>query len=179
MVRQPTFYGLLAEFDGTEALLKAARQAYESGYRKLDAYSPAPIHGLAEAMGFRYTRLPLVVFVGGMVGGLTGFLLQYGTSVIAYPLNVGGRPLNSWPAFVPVTFEMTILVASLSAVVGMILMNGLPRPYHPVFNVTRFERASQDGYFLCIEAADPRFDREETRSFLEGLGAVEVFEVED
>lgn len=178
MKPRPPLYGLMAEFDTPEDLLTAARRAHQAGYRNLDAYTPFPIHGLAEAIGFHRTRLPLVVLIGGIVGCVAGYLLQYFVSVVEYPLNVGGKPLNSWPAFVPVIFEMTILVAAISTVVGMLALNGLPMPYHPVFNVPRFAFASRDRFFLCIEAKDPRFDAVETRRFLESLRARGVYEVE-
>ncbi len=175
---RPPIYGLLAEFDSAEALLVATRQAYEKGYRKPYAYAPFPVEGLSEALGFHRTRLPLLVFIGGVLGCVGGYYLQYYTSVIDYPLNVGGRPLHSWPAFIPITFEMTILVAGLFAVLGMLALNGLPMPYHPVFNVERFALATRDRFFLCIEATDPLFDREQTRKFLEGLQSRGVFDVE-
>ncbi|HLV02593.1 MAG TPA: DUF3341 domain-containing protein [Acidobacteriota bacterium] len=174
-----SLYGLLAEFSGPDELLSAAERAYSLGYRKMDAYSPFPIHGLSEAVGFRKTVLPWIVFGGGLTGAIVGFLLQYWVSVIAYPLNVGGKPLNSWPAFIVVTFELTILFSALSAVVGMLVLNGLPMPYHPVFNVDKFKKASRDGFFLCIEAQDSQFDRIETRKFLESLNPSEISEVED
>ncbi|HXF06897.1 MAG TPA: DUF3341 domain-containing protein [Blastocatellia bacterium] len=178
MATKPPIYGLMAEFDTPDDILRAARAAFEAGYRKMDAYSPFPVEGLADALGFRHTRLPLVVLIGGVIGGLGGFLLQYYVSVIAYPVNVGGRPLNSWPAFIPVTFEMTILVAALFAVLGMLAMNGLPMPYHPVFNVPRFRLATRNQFFLCIEARDPLFDRDRTWAFLESLNPRGVYEVE-
>ncbi len=171
-------YGLMAEFDNPEVLLAAARRARQEGYRRMDAYTPFPIEELAEAIGFHHTRLPLVVLIGGIVGCIGGYLLQYYASVIDYPLNVGGRPFHSWPAFIPVTFEMTILVAAFSAVLGMLALNGLPKPYHPVFNAPRFAMATRDRFFLCIEAADPQFDREGTKRFMESLEPREVFEVE-
>lgn len=177
MKTKPPIYGLMAEFDNPAALVAAARRAREEGYRQMDAYTPFPVEGLAEAIGFHHTRLPLVVLMGGIVGCIGGFLLQYYTSVIDFPLNVGGRPFNSWPSFIPVTFEMTILAAALSVVLGMLALNGLPMPYHPVFNVDRFALATRDRFFLCIEAADPRFDREGTRRFLEGLEPRGVYEV--
>ena len=171
-------YGLLAEFEAPEDLVAAAERAYADGYRHLDAHTPFPVHGLAEAIGFRTNRLPLLVLIGGIVGAGVGFFSQYYASVIDYPINVGGRPLNSWPAFIPITFEVTILVAALTAVLGMLALNGLPQPYHPVFNAPRFALATRDRFFLCIEAADPRFDSEATRKFLENLGAKEVTDVE-
>lgn len=178
MTSSNSLYGLMAEFDTPEELLSAARRAYDEGYRKMDAYSPFPLHGLAEAIGFQHNRLPLIVLIGGIFGCVGGFLLQYWVSVIAYPLNVGGRPFNSWPSFIPVTFETTVLVAALSAVLGMLALNGLPMPYHPVFNVERFALATRDRFFLCIEADDPRFDLEHTKQFLESIGAKYIAEVE-
>jgi Alternative complex III, ActD subunit len=171
-------YGLMAEFDSSSDLLDAARRAHEEGYRSMDAYSPFPVHGLAEAIGFKRTLVPLLVFLGGAVGSIGGYSLQYWISVIDYPLNVGGRPLHSWPAFIPVTFELTILVAALAAVLGMLALNGLPRPHHPVFNVSAFELATRNRFFLCIEATDPKFDARETRHFLQSLKAQAVYEVE-
>lgn len=170
-------YGLMAEFEQPEELLAAARRAYAAGYRRMDAYSPFPVAGLAEAIGFQRTRLPLVVLIGGIIGCLGGFFLQYYAAVLDYPLNVGGRPLNSWPSFVPVMFEMTILIAALATVLGMLALNGLPMPYHPVFHVSRFVLATRDHFFLCIEAVDPQFEPQQTRQFLATLGAREVTEV--
>ena len=169
-------YGLMAEFDSSTALVAAARRAREAGYRKMDAYSPFPIEELSEVLHHR-DRLPLVVLIGGIVGGASGFLFQYWASAIDYPINVGGRPLLSWPSFIPVTFEMTILVAAFAAVLGMLGLNGLPMPYHPVFNVPRFEYASRNRFFLCIESSDPLFDKQATGKFLEGLEPREVCEV--
>jgi len=159
-------YGLMAEFEDATALVAATERAHAAGYRRMDAYSPFPIEQLHHAMGSPYSKLPLIVLLGGIVGCLAGFLLQYWVSVFAYPVNVGGRPLNSWPAFIPVTFECTILVASLSAVLGMLGLNGLPMPYHPVFNVERFALASRSRFFLVIESRDKKFDSETTRDFL-------------
>ncbi len=169
---------MLAEFDSPEDLVAAGERAYADGYRRMDAYTPFPVHGLADAIGFRTNRLPLLVLIGGIVGAGVGFFSQYYAAVIDYPLNVGGRPLNSWPAFIPITFEVTILVAATTAVLGMLALNGLPQPYHPVFNAPRFALATRDRFFLCIEATDPRFDFEATRRFLESLGAKEVTDVD-
>lgn len=175
---KPPIYGLLAEFHEPEAVVEAARRAHQAGFRKMDAFTPFPIEGLAEALGHHHSRLSLVVLIGGLLGCAGGFFLQYYASVISYPINVGGRPFNSWPAFIPVTFEMTILLAAFAAVLGMLGMNGLPTPYHPLFNVEEFALASRDRFFLCIEAADPGFDRQATRKFLEELTEFGVYEVE-
>jgi hypothetical protein len=177
MSTRPPIYGLLAEFADANALVEAARQARDKGYRRMDAYSPFPVEDLAEALGVHKTRLPLLVLIGGILGGLTGYGMQYYSAVISYPLNVGGRPLHSWPAFVPVTFELTILGAALFAVLGMLALNGLPMPYHPLFNVDSFALATRDRFFLAIEATDPLFDRVGTGDFLRTLGAREVTEV--
>jgi Protein of unknown function (DUF3341) len=177
MQARTPLYGLMAEFDSPGDLLDAAQRAYEEGYRRMDAYSPFPVHGLAEAIGFHRTRLPLLVLVGGIIGGIGGYCLQYWIAAVDYPLNIGGRPLNSWPAFIPVTFELIILVAALSAVLGMLALNGLPMPYHPVFNVPAFELATRNRFFLCIEAVDAKFDVRETRRFLESLKPSGVHEV--
>jgi len=170
-------YGLLAEFDQPERLVEAARETHAAGYRRIDAFSPMPVEGLNEALHFRRTNMALVVLVGGLIGAASGYALQYWVAVIAYPLNVAGRPLNSWPAFIPVTFEMTILLASLAGVLGMLALNGLPRPHHPLFNVPRFARASRDKFFLLVEASDPLFQAEAARQFLLEIGAIEVFDV--
>jgi len=175
-VRHP-IYGLMAEFDNPSTLVAAARKTREAGYRKMDAYSPFPIEELSDAIGHHHDTLPLLVLIGGLVGGTSGFLLQYYAAVIDYPLNIGGRPLFSWPSFVPVTFEMTILFAAFVAVLGMLGLNGLPMPYHPVFNVERFANASRNRFFLCIESSDPLFDRKATGAFLESLEPREVNEV--
>jgi ActD protein len=172
-------YGLMAEFEEPEQLLEAARAAYGAGYRKMDAYSPMPVEGLAEAIGFTRNWVSAVVLAFGLAGCVGGFGLLYWITMIAYPMNVGGRPFNSWPTYIPVTFECTVLLAALSAVIGMLAMNKLPMPYHPVFNVKSFaQRASIDRFFLCIEAADPQFDPIQTRVFLEQLKPEEVAEVE-
>jgi hypothetical protein len=175
---RPPIWGLLAEFHDPNELVAAAVRAREEGYRRLDAYTPFPVEGLAEVLGFHERKLPLLVLAGGIAGCGGGYLLQYWVSVLAYPMNVGGRPLHSWPSFIPVTFETTVLVAALSAVLGMLALNGLPMPYHPVFNVPRFALASRDRFFLSVEATDPKFDAVATRKFLESLGPREVSEVD-
>jgi hypothetical protein len=157
----------MAEFDRPDDLLAATRRAYEQGYRMMEAYTPFPVEGLAEALGFRHNRIAAIVLIGGLVGGLGGFFMQWYSAVVSFPLNIGGRPFNSWPAFIPITFEMTVLVAALSAVFGMLGLNGLPRPHHPVFNVPSFALASRNRFFLCLQARDPLFDAEGTRRFLE------------
>ncbi len=171
-------YGLMAEFETPEALLAAAQRTYSEGYRQVDAFSPIPVEGLAAAIGMRRTWVSQIVFIFGMLGALGGFALCYWMSVIAYPINVGGRPMNSWPAYIPITFECAILAGSLSAVIGMFALNKLPMPYHSVFNAPRFHLASRDRFFLCIEAHDPKFHADSTRAFLSRLGANEVVDVE-
>ena len=173
----PAVYGLMAEFDNPTALVAAAERARLAGYRKMDAYSPIPIEELSEALGLRRTRLPVLVFLGGLAGGLGGYGLEYWSSVLEYPLNIGGRPFHSWPQFIPVTFETTVLGAALTCFFAMWALNGLPQPYHPVFNAPAFARASTDRFFLVIESADPRFALDKTREFLEGLHPVGVSEV--
>jgi hypothetical protein len=171
-------YGLLAEFHSPHEVVEAAKRAKEAGYRHLDGYSPYPIEELSEALGFHRSPLPKLVLLGGIVGLLAGWGLEYWSSVIEYPMNIGGRPVNSWPSFIVPAFETTILFAAGTAVFGMLALNGLPQPYHPVFNVPGFALASRDRFFICIEARDPRFDREGTKKFLKGLGARDVSEVE-
>lgn len=171
-------YGLMAEFKTPDELIAAARRVHEEGYRKVEAYSPYPIEEVTEVLEQHHTRLPLFVLLGGLLGGMGGYALQYWASVINYPLNIGGRPLHSWPAFIIPTFECTILGASLTAVIGMIVLNGLPMPYHPAFNVRRFATAAtSDAYFLMIEAEDPKFELSGTRRFLSELNASEVSDV--
>ena len=176
----PALYGVMAEFDNPTSLVEAARRTYDEGYRRFESYSPYPVHEVFDAMHIRDKRVSLFVLIGGLTGLCTGLGLQIWVSAIAYPLNVGGRPFISWPMFIPVTFELTILFAAFAAVFGMLGLNGLPLPYHPVFNVERFAaHASQDRFFLAIEATDAKFDRVQTRSFLQGLGAKEVNDVEE
>ncbi len=174
---RPPIYGMLAEFDSPSELVAAARRAYEEGYRRMDGYSPFPVEELSEAIGFHRDNVSLVVLIGGIVGCVGGYLMQWWISAVSYPINVGGRPYHSWPAFIPVTFEMTVLVAGLSAVLGMLALNGLPMPYHPVFHEPRFAFATRDRFFLAIEARDPKFDRIGTRRFLESLNPHAVTEV--
>jgi len=174
---KPPIYGVMAEFDNPTSLVNAAREARARGYRKLDAYSPFPIEALTEALHLPKSKLPLIVLIGGILGGLTGYLMQYYVTVIYFPINIAGRPLHSWPMYIVITFEMTVLFAALSAVFGLLALCGLPMPYHPTFNVPRFALASRNRFFLCIEARDPLFDRKATEEFLESLDAQEVSEV--
>jgi hypothetical protein len=178
--RAPASYGLLAEFETASQLVEAARRTRDAGYHAIDAFSPFPIEGLTDALGHRQRgRLPVLVLAGGLTGAAGGFLLQYYSMAIDYPLNVGGRPLFSWPAFIPITFELAVLVAAITTVLAMLGLNGLPMPYHPLFNVPGFARASRDRFFLCVESRDPQFDPHRTRAFLESLGAREVSDVEN
>jgi hypothetical protein len=170
-------YGLMAEFENPTTLAVAARQVRQRGYRKVEAYSPFAIEEVNEALGLHHNRLPLLVLCGGILGGLTGYLMQYYVAVIDFPLNIGGRPLHSWPSFIIITFEMTILFAALATVLGLFGLCRLPMPYHPVFNVPRFAFASRDRFFICIEADDPMFDRHETAEFLHSLSPREVSQV--
>lgn len=175
---RPALFGLMAEFDRPEAIVAAARAAHAAGYRRLDAYTPYPMEEVLDALHLHHTHVPKLVLAGGLAGLVGGFGLQYWSSVIEYPLNIGGRAIASWPAWVIPAFETTVLGAALAAVFGTLALCGFPQPYHPVFNVPRFALASRDRFFLCIEACDPRFDRERTREFLSGLGSVGVSEVE-
>lgn len=174
----PLLYGVMAEFETPTDLAAAARRTYESGYRRINGYSPYPIEELSEAIGFTRTSLPLIVLIGGILGGLGGFFMQYWMEVINYPLNVGGKPYNSWPAFVPITFECTVLCAAFAAVLGMLALNKLPQPYHPVFNAPDFALATRDRFFLVIEAKDPKFQHDEVVSFMKTLDARDVIDVE-
>jgi Protein of unknown function (DUF3341) len=179
MEQRSHIYGVMGEFETAKQLIRAAEKTREAGYRKMDAYAPFPVEGLSEALGLRRSWVPLLTLLGGLGGGLTGFGFQYWCNVIAYPLNIGGRPLNSWPAFIPVTFELTILGASSFAVFGMLALNKLPHPYHPVFNVERFARASTDRFFICIEATDPKFNVTDSTRFLQSIDAQYITEVRD
>ena len=170
-------YGIMAEFDTASDLVAAARKTHEAGYKKIDAYSPFPVEELAEAIGFHSNGVPLVTLIGALIGGLSGYLMQYWIAVVTYPVNIGGRPYHSWPAFIVVTFEMTILFGGIFAVFGMLALNGLPMPYHPVFNVPRFAMASKDRFFLIVFSTDPKYDPAGTRRFLESLGARSIWEV--
>lgn len=171
-------YGLVAEFERAEQVLAAAQKVHDAGYRRIDAYSPLPVEGLSEALGFHDFHVPRLMLAGGFLGCLAGASLLFYCMSIAYPLNVGGQPLNSWPTYIPISFECTVLFSALSGVFGMIMLNGLPQPYHPIFDAANFDRASSDRFFLCIEAEDPRFDLAETRRFLESLTPAVVSEVE-
>lgn len=173
----PPVYGIVAEFDDPDVLIEAAGRTRGEGYRKFDAYSPFPIHGLAEAMEFNDVRIPWMAFFGGLTGCMLGLGFQTFVAVIDYPWNVGGKPLFSWPQFVPITFEATVLCTGICTFVAQFALNGLPRPYNPMFNAPGFDRASQDRFFLCIESRDPKFDPEGTTAFLKDLGALNVAEV--
>ncbi len=178
-LEEKRLYGLMAEFEEHEQLLEAAKRAYAEGYRRMDGFSPFPIEGLAEALGHEMSLVPLFTLMGGIAGGLGGYFMQWYSMGRLYPINVGGRPLNSWPNFIPITFELTVLIAALSALMAMLLLNRLPQPHHPVFNVPEFRRASIDRFFLCIETADPKFEHHKTWAFLDGLKPVMIAEVEE
>jgi hypothetical protein len=169
-------FGLAAEFDTHEELSRGAEKAYAAGYRNMDAYAPFPIDGLAEALGKR-NRLPLLVLLAGIIGGAGAYYMQWYANMVSYPINIGGRPMHSWPSFVPITFELTVLCAGLTAFFGSLALSGLPRPYHPMFNLPQFERASQDRFFLCIEARDSAFDPQKTHEFLQSMNPLQVAEI--
>jgi hypothetical protein len=175
--KQPHLYGLAAEFRSVHSIMAAAKKVADSGYTCVEGYTPFPVEGLSDLFGFKKTRLPLIVFLGGFCGALGGFFMQWFANVIHLPWNIGGKPPNSWPAFIPITFETTILGAAFSAVLGMLALNKLPQPYHPLFNVDQFQFASRDRFFICIEAVDPKFNLEQTRQFLESLNPLAVMEV--
>jgi hypothetical protein len=176
-MKDPRIYGLLAEFDSVDTVITAAHRVREAGYRKVDAYSPFPLEELSEAIGFEKNGVALVCLVGGLLGCTGAYILQWWVNTISYPVNIGGRPFHSWPSFIIVTFEMTILFSGLSAVFGMLALNGLPMPYHPVFNVPRFDAASRDRFFIIIFSSDKNYDSVRTRTFLEGLNPLSVSEV--
>ncbi|HLW64182.1 MAG TPA: DUF3341 domain-containing protein [Gemmataceae bacterium] len=173
----PLIYGLLAEFTTAEEILRAARSVRLQGYRSVEAYTPYAVDGLAEELGMKHSQVQFVVLVAGLIGAGVGFFMMYWTMAVDYPFDVGGRPLNSWPVFLPIAFEVMVLVASFAALLSMLYLNGLPRFHRPIFYVPQFARATQDRFFLCIEATDPRFEREATGQFLAGLRPVEVVEV--
>jgi len=179
MLHRSHIYGVMGEFSTPEELIHAVEKVREAGYRRMDAYAPFPVEGLSEALGLKRNMVPTICLIGGLTGGLGGFFFQYWVNVMAYPLNIGGRPPNSWPAFIPVTFELTILGAALSAVFGMLALNRLPQPHHPVFNVHRFSHASADRFFLCIESRDPKFHLADTARILQEVHAHHVAEVSD
>ncbi len=176
-MKDPKIFGLMAEFDNVNDAVVAARQSYSAGYRRMDAYAPFPVEELSEAVGFHRDGVALVCLVGGLLGCTAAYVLQWWINTISYPINIGGRPLHSWPSFIIVSFEMTILFSGLSAVFGMLSLNGLPMPYHPVFNVPRFDLASKDRFFIVIFASDKNYDAVRTRQFLEGLNPISVSEV--
>lgn len=173
-------YGVVGEFENERQLIQAATKSREAGIRHVEAYAPFPVEGLSEALGLKRNNVALLTLIGGLCGGLGGFGFQYWVNVVAYPLNIAGRPLNSWPAFIPVTFELTVLGASLTAVFGMLALNGLPQPYHPLFNVERFSKhATSDRFYLCLEAHDHNFNVADAARFLESVGAQHISEVRD
>lgn len=176
--KAPKLYGVMAQFDSPSALVAAARETYDAGYRQINGYSPFPIEELSDAIGFKRTTLPLIVLAGGIIGAVGGFFMQYWMEVIDYPINVGGKPFNSWPAFIPITFETTVLCAAFAAVFGMLALNKLPQPYHPVFNAPNFALATRDSFFLVIESKDPKFEHDEAMRFLQSLEARDVCDVE-
>ena len=177
MKRKPV-YGLMAEFETPNALLEATKKTHAAGYHSIDAFSPMPIEGLSEACGFEQTKVAPLTFIGGAIGAAVGFGIQYYASAINYTLNIGGRPYNSWPSFIPIVFELTVLGAAIFCVVGLLALCRLPSPYHPVFNVPEFALASRNKFFLCVKARDSHFDLAGTRQFLEGLGSRGVYEIE-
>jgi Protein of unknown function (DUF3341) len=179
MKTKSLLYGFLAEFNDPESLKHCIRRAREAGFRRIDAYTPYPVEGVPEELGIRHSPLSLIVLAGGLIGGLTGAFMQWYTSVYDYPLNIGGRPFNSWPSFVVITFELTILFGGLSGALGMLAVNGLPKPHHPLFNEPHFDRVTQDRFFFCIEATDPMFDTNATWTFLENLKPEGLYAVQD
>jgi hypothetical protein len=179
MKTKSLLYGFLAEFDNPETLKTCIRQARQAGFRSMDAYTPYPVEGVSEELGIHHSFVPLIVLIAGLIGGLGGAFMQWYSSVFDYPLNIGGRPFNSWPSFVVITFELTILCAGLSGALGMLAVNNLPKPHHPLFNEPHFDRVTQDRFFFCIEAIDPKFDTDETWTFLESLNPEGLYAVQD
>jgi hypothetical protein len=175
--QEDLFHGTIAEFTDPDEILVAARKVRDAGYTHIDAYTPFPVHGLDEAIGFEDTRIKWIIGLAGVIGFATGMGLQSYVNLVDYPMNVGGRPNFSWPSFIPVAYECTILFAGLSAFFGALALNGLPRPNHPIFNAPNFDRASQDSFFLCVEGTDPQFDKAEVKRLLNGLNPVQVAEV--
>jgi hypothetical protein len=174
---RPHTYGVVGEFASAEALLDAARKVHDAGYKKAEAYSPFPVEGLAEALGFHHSPVALLTLLAGITGGATGFFMCWYANVISYKLNIGGRPPNSWPAWIPITFELTVLFAALTAAISMLILNGLPRLHHPLFETPHFNEATRDRFFLCIEAKDPKFTTATATDFLTTAGALAVTEV--
>jgi len=177
MEHVPVIHGMLAEFASDEGILDAAQKVFDAGYRQTEAYTPMPVHGLSEALGQSRTKVPVATFAAGCLGACLGFGMCWYANVISYTWNIGGRPPDSWPAFIPITFEVMVLCASFGALLSMLGLNGLPEPYHPVFNAPRFALASKDRFFICIEAKDPKYDSSQTRQFLESLDPVSITEV--
>jgi hypothetical protein len=177
VTKKHQLYGVMAEFTEAREVVEAAKRAYALGYRCMDAYTPFPVENLAEALGHHGMRVPLIVFTGGVVGAVGGYFMEWYSMAVDYPINVGGRPFNSWPAYIPITFELMVMCASIAGIVGMLALNRLPQPHHPVFSVPEFERASTDRFFLCIEARDPKFDPAATKQFLQSLQPSSVKEV--
>lgn len=174
---KPPCYGLLAELSTADALLEAVRKAREQGYRQIEAYTPFSVEGLADALALPPTRVPLITLIGGIIGGAGAFFMQWYSAVVSYPINSGGRPLNSWPAFIPATFELAVLGAALAAFGGLLILNGLPQLRHPLFEVDEFHLASRNRFFLCIRAGDPKFSLEDTREQLQALSSARVLVV--
>jgi hypothetical protein len=179
MKSRSLLYGFLAEFADPEALRQCIRRARQEGFRRIDAYTPFPIEAVSEELGVPHSRVPLIVLIGALIGGLGGAVMQWYSSVYDYPLNIGGRPFNSWPSFVVITFELTVLFGGLFGVLAMLALNGLPKPHHPLFNEPHFDRATQDRFFFCIEATDPKFDTEQTWKFLQDVNPEGLYVVQD
>jgi hypothetical protein len=170
-------HGMLAEFESEEAILHAAQAVRDAGFNNVEGYTPFAVEGLAELLGCKTTRVAAITFFCGVLGAMLGFGMCWYANVISYPWNIGGRPPNSWPAWIPITFELMVLGASSGAFFGMLALNGFPRPYHPVFNAPQFERASKDRFFLCVEAKDPQYDAERLRQLFQALSPISLSEV--